>query len=397
LIKTDFLIIGGGIIGLSIARELQQRHPSASIALLEKETQTGTHASGRNSGVLHSGIYYSSDSLKARFTRDGNYAWQNYCEERNLPLDRCGKLVLAPNESDHIGLDTLEERGRHNGVEVQRLDEYETHEIEPRANTLGYALFVPSTSTVDPARINIAMTNDFIEGGGKLHLDTPYLHNLGQNSIRAGSKIFSAGHIINCAGLYADRVAQDFDFGHAYTMLPFKGIYLYASSGMAELRTHIYPVPNLDNPFLGVHFTRTVDGKTKIGPTAIPALWREQYQGLRNFRVDELAEIGIREWQLFTTNHNNFRKLAWQELQKQRKSRLIADAALLLDGTKSMGFRHWGKPGIRAQLIERKSNNLVMDFVIEGDAHSTHVLNAVSPAFTCALPFASHVVDKIKL
>lgn len=394
MIKTDFLIIGGGIIGLSIARELQRHYPSSSVALLEKETSTGMHASGRNSGVLHSGIYYSADSLKARFTRDGNYAWQAYCDERGLPLDRCGKLVLAPREGDHVGLDTLEERGQFNGVEVRRLDEYETHQIESRANTLGHSLFVPSTSTVDPSRINIAMTDDFIQAGGVLYLDAPYSHVLGKNTIRAGTTSFSVGHIVNCAGLYADRVAQDFGFGNAYTMMPFKGIYLYANSDFVGLRTHVYPVPNLDNPFLGVHFTRTVYGETKIGPTAIPALWREQYDGFRNFRFDELADIGKRGFQMFAANHNNFRKLAWREMQKQQQSRLISDAELLLNGVGMTPCR-WGKPGIRAQLVERNSNNLVMDFVVEGDAYSTHVLNAVSPAFTCALPFAKYVVAGI--
>ena len=203
--------------------------------------------------------------------------------------------------------------------------------------------------------------------------------------------------MINCAGLYSDQVAQNFNFGHEYMILPFKGIYLYASNDIINLHTHIYPVPDLSNPFLGVHFTRTVDGKAKIGPTAIPALWREQYRGFENFRIREMAKIGAKELQLFTTNRNNFRKLAWQELKKQRKSNLISAAGLLLKGSKEMGFSSWGEPGIRAQLINLKSNKLVMDFVVEGDEFSTHVLNAVSPAFTCALPFSSHVVDKAGL
>ena len=397
MIKTDILVIGRGIIGLSIAREVQRRQPNASVVIIEKESKTGMHASGRNSGVLHSGIYYPTDSLKAKFTRDGNKAWQEYCEDRKLPIDRCGKLVLAPNESDHRGLDILEERAKFNGVEVHKLNERETHDIEPRANTLRHSLFVPSTSTVDPQSINISMTNDFMKAGGQLYLDLPYLNNLGQNSIKAGNLKFSYGHLINCAGLYSDQVAQNFNFGHEYMILPFKGIYLYASNDIINLHTHIYPVPDLSNPFLGVHFTRTVDGKAKIGPTAIPALWREQYRGFENFRIREMAKIGAKELQLFTTNRNNFRKLAWQELKKQRKSNLISAAGLLLKGSKEMGFSSWGEPGIRAQLINLKSNKLVMDFVVEGDEFSTHVLNAVSPAFTCALPFSSHVVDKAGL
>lgn len=395
MIRADFVVIGGGIVGLSIAREIQKRQPSSSVVLLEKEVMTGQHASGRNSGVLHSGIYYTADSLKARFTRNGNQAWQEYCCEMNLPLDRCGKLVLAPNEDDHKGLDVLESRGARNNVEVNRLDEYETCQVEPRAKTLGHSLFVPSTSTVDPRRINASMTRQFVDAGGQLHIDSPYLESIGGNTVRAGKSKYVAGHVVNCAGLYADHIAKDFGFGVKYSVLPFKGIYLYASNDSVGLRTHVYPVPDLSNPFLGVHFTRTVYGETKIGPTAIPALWREQYHLMDNFRLNELVKIGAREMKLFFTNHNNFRKLAWQELKKQSKRRLVGDAGMLIDGAKDMGFYKWGKPGMRAQLMDVDTGSLVMDFVVEGDEHSTHVLNAVSPGFTCALPFAAYVVDGI--
>lgn len=391
---TDFLIVGGGIIGLTIARELQRRQPGASITILEKEAAPGFHASGRNSGVLHSGIYYTADSLKARFTRDGNLAWQAYCEERNLPLDRCGKLIVARNAEEHIRLQALEERGAANGVEVQRLDVAETRAIEPRARTWGHALFVPSTATVDPIRLVEAQQIDFTAAGGTLLCGHPYRGHLGENTVQAGNERIQAGTVINCAGLYADRVAHDFGFGQRYTLLPFKGLYRYADSDAEAPSTHIYPVPDLRHPFLGVHFTRTVDGHTKIGPTAIPALWREHYGGPSGFRLRELLEVAGRELHMLANNRNDFRTLAMHELRKQRRAHMVADAATLLKGAEAMGFHRRGQPGIRAQLIERDSNQLVMDFVIEGDARSVHVLNAVSPALTCAIPFAQHVVNQ---
>ncbi|MBK5935877.1 NAD(P)/FAD-dependent oxidoreductase [Halorhodospira halophila] len=255
---TDYLIIGAGIIGLTVARELQRREPGAQVTIIDKEPTPGQHTSGRNSGVLHSGIYYTADSLKARFTRDGNTAWQTFCEQRSLPLDRCGKLIVARNEEEHARLVTLEERGAANGVAVQRLDEAETRAIEPRARTIGHALFVPSTATVDPKSLINAQQADFTAAGGTLLCAHPYRGNHGNNVVQAGSERIQAGTIINCAGLHADRAAHDFGFGQRYTLLPFKGLYRYADPDTEAPRTHIYPVPDLRHPFLGVHFTRTV-------------------------------------------------------------------------------------------------------------------------------------------
>ena len=395
MLTTDYLVIGAGIIGLTIARELQRRDPGAGVTILDKETSPGNHASGRNSGVLHSGIYYPADSLKARFTRDGNRAWRQYCEDKDLPLDKCGKLIVARNEAEHRQLATLEERGAANGVTVQRVAESEAREIEPRVKTFNHALFVPSTATADPGQLIAAQQADFSAHGGTLWCNHPYRGHEGDNIVRAGDKRIQGGIVINCAGLYADRVAKDFGFSERYTMLPFKGLYLYAASGAPIPHTHIYPVPDLRNPFLGVHFTRTVGGGTKIGPTAIPALWREHYGGLARFKVRELLEVAGREFHMLVTNRNDFRRLAWQELRKQSRRYMIADAATLMAGTNAMGFERWGRPGIRAQLVECASNKLVMDFVIEGDERSTHVLNAISPAWTCAIPFAEHIADRL--
>lgn len=392
---TDFLIIGGGIIGLSIARELQQRNIASSITIIEKEQNCGEHASGRNSGVLHSGVYYPSDSLKARFTKDGNKKWQNYCEDNNLFLDKCGKLIIATNENELAGLDTIEERAFKNNVKIERLDVAQAAEIEPRVKTFQSALFVPSTATIDPRQINDSMASDFQKNGGEILLGCAYIKKIDDTKVLTSNGIISTGYIINCAGLYADRVAQDFNMGLDYTMLPFKGLYLYSSEKKIAPRVHIYPVPDLNNPFLGVHLTRTINGCVKVGPTAMPSLWRESYSGLSNFNLRDLLEITSREAMMFLLNKNNFPKLAYEELRKQIKKTLIKDASRLINNIDQLRFSSWGTPGIRAQLVSKKTNNLVMDFIIEQDNKSLHILNAVSPAWTCALSFSEYVVDQI--
>lgn len=391
----DFLVVGGGVVGLSIARELKRRSPGVSVAVIDKEDGPARHASGRNSGVLHAGFYYTADSLKARFTRAGNLAWTQYCKERALPLRACGKLVVASRKEELPVLDELLRRGRANDVPVELVDEKQAREIEPRAKTLGRALFSPSTSVVDPAACLAALVKDAQSEGIDLRWNTPYLGRSGR-VVSAGAGTIEAGYVVNSAGLYADRVARDYGFSENYRILPFKGLYLYSDEPAGAFRAHIYPVPDIRNPFLGVHFTVTVDGHAKIGPTAIPGLWRENYGGLAGFSASELAEIACRQAGLFFGAGFDFRRLAWEEIQKNSRSVLAAQAGMIADGVKASDYRRWGKPGMRAQLVDVKKKTLVMDFVLEGDVGSMHVLNAVSPGFTCAMPFAAHVCDQIE-
>ena len=201
--------------------------------------------------------------------------------------------------------------------------------------------------------------------------------------------------MINAAGLYADKIARDFGFSQNYKILPFKGLYLYANDDGLKLKTNIYPVPDLKNPFLGVHFTVTAENKTKIGPTAIPAFWRENYTGWEKFNLEELVDIVGIDASLFLTNNFGFRSLAFQEMQKYSKKKLVQLAGTLLKNIKQTDFKEWGRPGIRAQLINIKTKQLEMDFKFEGDSKSFHVLNAVSPAFTCSLPLSRLIVDEI--
>lgn len=392
---ADFLVVGGGIVGLSLARELKQRHRDARVVLLEKEAECGLHASGRNSGVLHAGFYYSADSLKARFTRDGNRLLREYCAARGIRVNACGKLVVARSAADLPQLDELLRRGERNGVILQPVTAAEARQIEPRVKTFERAVFSPSTATADPTEVLLAMKADAIAEGIAVHQNAAYLRRNGPRLItRAGD--FEAGYVINAAGLYADQVARDFGFSQEYRILPFKGLYLYSDEPAGALRTNIYPVPDLRNPFLGVHFTVRVDGRIKIGPTAIPAFWREQYAGLANFKLGECAEILWRDLGLLLFSGFEFNRIAAEEMLKYSRRRLVRLAAELAEGVKVADYRHWGQPGIRAQLLNTRTRKLEMDFVLQGDRRSMHVLNAVSPAWTCALPFAKYVCDQVE-
>jgi L-2-hydroxyglutarate oxidase LhgO len=391
----DYLVIGGGIVGLSIARELKRRFSGAEVTLIEKERSPGLHASGRNSGVIHAGFYYSADSLKAKFTRAGNLALTAYCEQKGIPLNKCGKLVVARDESEIPQLDELLGRGAVNGVPLESITEEEARKIEPRVKTFRRAIFSPSTSSADPKRVILAMRDDAVREGIRISSETPYLRRDKDGIVTSSGRI-TAGHVVNAAGLYADKIALEFGFSEKYRILPFKGLYLYSDEPPGSFRTNIYPVPDLRNPFLGVHFTVKDDGTFKIGPTAIPAFWREQYRGFDNFRFGEFVEVLFREAGLMLSSDFDFKKLALEELQKYSRRRLVELASGLASGVSIKHYRHWGEPGIRAQLLNIRDRKLEMDFVVEGDARSTHVLNAVSPGWTCSIPFAAYVVDKLE-
>lgn len=393
--STDFLILGGGIIGVCVARELKRRFPDTLVTLLEKEVACGLHASGRNSGIIHAGFYYSADSLKAKLTRSGNHAMTDYCEAKKIPLKRCGKLVVAKDENDLPRLDELLRRGAANGVPLENVTEEDAREIEPRVKTHQRAIFSPSTASANPRRVMEEMTRDAKKEGITIRTGVRYLRSNGGVVVTSQGR-FTAGHVVNAAGLYADKIALDFGFSERYRILPFKGLYLYSEEPPNTFRTNIYPVPDLRNPFLGVHFTVKDDGCVKIGPTAIPALWREQYRGFNNFKFGEFIEVLFREAGLMLSSTFDFQKLALEEVQKCSRPRLVALASKLAHGVRPEQYRRWGEPGIRAQLLDIKKRKLEMDFVIEGDAHSTHLLNAVSPGWTCSIPFARHTVDQIQ-
>ena len=392
---VDFLVIGGGVIGLNIARRLRQEFGNAKTLIVEKEPDVGLHASGRNSGVLHAGFYYTPDSLKARFTRLGNQSLTEYCVRKGIPLNRCGKLVVARNQAELSGLDELLKRGRANGIPLDAISEKESKTIEPRVKTCERAIFSPSTATVDPVLVMKAMKSDALREGVDIHCGTSYIGRYKQQ-VNTSAGAIEAGYVVNAAGLYADRIGRDFGFSERYRILPFKGLYLYSSEPPGSIRTNVYPVPDLKHPFLGVHFTVAANGAVKIGPTALPVLWREHYSGTENFSLRECAEVTARGVRLMVSSGFDFRALALKELAKCSKAKMVSLASELVDGVRLDHYQKWGRPGIRAQLVDVTTQKLEMDFVLEGDNKSMHVLNAVSPAFTCALPFSEFVCQRIK-
>ncbi len=391
---VDYLIIGGGIIGLNIAITLKKREPEASVLLIEKETTPAQHSSGRNSGVLHAGFYYTADSLKARFTREGNRAMHDFCQERGLAINPCAKVVIATDAEELAGLEELKRRGDANGVELGWLTEAELSEQYPNIKTYQKALYSPTTATVDPKAVTLEFAKVATEMGIEIRTQTAYQWQLGKGRIGTTTGMIEYKKLINCAGLYADKIAKDFGFSQDFVIIPFKGIYLKDSDNVSQLTTNIYPVPNLANPFLGVHYTLTVEDAAKIGPTAIPAFWRENYKGFANFDLDEMVQILYYEAKLFVTNAFGFRLLAIGEVKKYLKSHLIGLAEKLTKNMDHSGYDHWSTPGIRAQLLNTHTSELVQDFVVEGDDETVHVLNAVSPAFTSSIPFAAWVVEE---
>lgn len=394
--RYDHIIIGSGIIGLSIAKYLREHDPHASILVLEKEADVGEHSSGRNSGILHAGFYYSANSLKARFTVEGNKALKAYCARRGLAVNACGKLVVAMDEKELEQLYELERRGIRNGSNVTLINAEEARQYQPNVFTHKKALYSPDTASLDPLAVLIALKEDFIKAGVEFRFSVKYLGRAGDGAVRTTQGEFSGRKIINCSGLYADKVAHDFGFGQKYTMIPFKGLYLKYQKNTTDVKINVYPVPNLRNPFLGVHYTKTVEGTIKIGPTAIPAFWRENYTFDKHFDPGEFAEIACQETRLFFTNAFGFRDLAFEEMHKYNRAYFISLATRMVP-VDPKGFGEFTRPGIRAQLLDKTRGELVQDFVVEADDRSIHVLNAVSPAYTCAFPFAEFVCKEYVL
>lgn len=391
--KYNYILIGSGIIGLTLARTLKSKRPDARILILDKEYHEAFHASSRNSGVLHAGFYYTANSLKAKLTVAGSRAMKAYCREKGLKINECGKLVVARNEEEVQTLFELEQRGKANGSNIQIIEEARAKEIDPNVKTFQKALWSPDTASIDPREVCRTLAEELRQKGIEFSYRTKYLSR-NENTLITDQGEFEGETIINCAGLYADKIARDFGFGLKYTVIPFKGLYLKYTKNKTDVKVNIYPVPNLKNPFLGVHFTKTVDGHIKIGPTAIPAFWKEQYSGFSRFRLDELTRIGFEESKLFLNNSFGFRNLAFEELRKYNKKYFISLAMDMVEAIDPAGFTEYTQPGIRAQLLNQSTRELVSDFIIEGDKQSLHILNAVSPAFTCSFAFADMVVNQ---
>lgn len=389
----DVAVIGGGIVGLALADAWLARYPDTRVVVLDKEERLGEHASGRNSGVLHAGFYYAPDSLKARLTRRGNQMLRAFCAERGVSIRATGKVIVTTSQEQLPALDELYSRGHANDVPLEMVDEDGLRELEPLARTHQRALWSPTTAVANPVAVVEALAARVRERGGDILLGTPVVQ-AGAGWVRTPYQRIDAGHVINAAGLQADRVAHWFGVGEEYRMLPFKGLYWYSSWAPGRLQRHVYPVPDPRNPFLGVHLTVTVDGRAKVGPTAIPSLWREDY-GLRRLRPADIGEIAGLYPRFLRSPHHDVPGLVRSELPKYSRRYLVSQASALVPSVRAADFRERGRPGVRAQLLHLPTGRLEMDFVVRHGERSTHILNAVSPAWTSSLAMAEWIVERI--
>lgn len=397
---ADVLIVGAGIVGLAVARALVARDAALRVTVLEKEAALGAHASGRNSGVVHAGIYYPPGSLKARFCAAGAAALTEFCAEHRVSCARLGKLIVPVTAGEAERIPGLFANARANGAAAELVSPADARRIEPEIEAAGDSLLSPSTACVDPRAVVEALATalertgrvSVVRGCAVLGVDPE------RRVVRTSAGEVSFGFLVNAAGAFADRVAAPFGCGLSYRILPFRGAYweLAPESGLT-INGNIYPVPDPELPFLGVHFTRSVAGKIYVGPTAMPAFGREHYGGLAGVAASELLPLLGRLARQYTANTQGFRRHAHQEGRYLVKALFVKAAQRLVPRLRAEQLLPSKKRGIRPQLYNMRKRALEMDFVVERTPVSLHVLNTISPGFTCALPFGEYLADQITL
>ena len=395
--KCDFLIVGAGIIGLTVALKLKKYHPKAKILVLEKEHFLGAHASGRNSGVLHSGIYYSNDTLKAKMCARGSKSMMEFADEHGIKYKKTGKVIIASSENDLPVIDTLMKNALVNGVNAKQVSEEEIKLIEPNSLPYKTGIYTPDTAVIDSRRVleklyEILLDNN-VEFIFNANLNS---QNISRDTVHIASNEISYGYLFNCAGAHADKVAKQFDMATDYTLVPFKGIYYKLKENKNFiLNGNIYPVPDPNLPFLCVHLTKNIHDEIFIGPTAIPSLGREHYGLISGIKIREGIDVGLQLIKMYFKNNNNFRILSHTELSKYFKPKFFNSVKKIASNINSNDIYLSNKVGIRPQLVNIKKNSLEMDFIIERTRKTTHVLNSISPAFTSSFAFADLIVKEI--
>jgi (S)-2-hydroxyglutarate dehydrogenase len=394
--ECDLAVVGGGILGTAVARELLKRRPGARLCLLEGENGLGHHQTGRSSGVVHAGIYYEPGSLKARLCVEGARALYAYCDERGIPYERSGKLVVAAGEGELERLDELERRGLANQVpDLRRLSGEEIPEIEPHARGIA-ALHSPATGVVDFVAVAEAYAEDVRAAGGTIHPGTVVAGAAADGpglTLRHSRGTTAATAAVFCAGLWSDRLAVACGAPADPRIVPFRGGYLRLPPAAAELvRANVYPVPEPDLPFLGAHLTRNFRGEVLVGPSALMALARDAYE-LRRIRGRDLREtlawpgtwrLAAKHWRAGLT-----------ELHHAASRRaFVAEAARFVPALKGVKALP-GPAGIRAQALGR-DGKLVDDFVVHRTERAIHVRNAPSPAATSSLALAGLIADELE-
>lgn len=392
----DVVVVGAGIVGLAVARELLRRWPHLRLTVVDKEEAIATHQSGHNSGVIHSGIYYAPGSLKARLCVAGKQALVRYCEEHDIPYELSGKVIVATDESELPRLEELHRRGIANGVEgLEMIGPERLREIEPAATGIR-ALYSPTTGIIDYVAVARSYAADITAAGGEILTGRAVTA-----IIRSDSKVYvetTGGEIqsrflITCAGLYSDRIAAMTGAPREPRIVPFRGDYYVLRPGRDKLvRSMIYPVPDPSFPFLGVHFTRRINGGSWLGPNAVLAFAREGY-GRLTFDPGDLAEaltyqgfqaLAMKYWRTGLGEiYRDFSKVGFlRALQRYMPELTIHDLVV-------------GPSGVRAQALS-PDGKLVDDFIINGDANVMHVRNAPSPAATSSLAIAEYIADAAK-
>ncbi len=389
---TRITIVGAGIIGLATARAIKRRLPEAAVTVVDKASTVAAHQSGHNSGVLHSGIYYTPGSMRARTCREGLQLMEAYCDENQIPWKRCGKVIVATREDELKRLDALRSRGLENGVDCTKIDRQALGDIEPHVNGLA-GLHVPSTGVVDYVSVCQTLARE-LNGHGKLLLNQGVRRierRSGHARIITDGAQWDSDLVISCCGLHADRVARASGTRSGIRILPFRGEYWKLRPTAAPMvRGLVYPVPDPAMPFLGVHFTRTIHDDVEAGPSAVPALSREGYRwgDINLFDAMESA-CALRTWKLAARWWKN----GLGEIHRSLSSTQALQSMRHLLPELGAGDIERSVSGVRAQAVDR-DGRLIDDFLIEADGPVIHVLNAPSPAATASLAIAEQIVDR---
>ncbi|MBB5189407.1 L-2-hydroxyglutarate oxidase [Silvimonas terrae] len=393
----DFAIVGGGIVGLSTAMAISQRFPRARIVLLEKEAGLAQHQTGHNSGVIHSGIYYKPGSFKARFARAGNRSMVEFCQQHEIEHELCGKVIVATRTAELPQLDKLYQRGLENELDIQRLEPLALAQIEPHVRGLA-AIRVPSAGIVNYTQVCEKFAALFAAHGGEIRLNAPVAHIREKTDVldvitQAGDAI-ATRFLINCAGLHSDRVARLGGVDARMQIVPFRGEYYEIKPARRHLVKHlVYPVPNPDFPFLGVHYTRMIGGHVEAGPNAVLALAREGYQKT-DFNLRDMAEVmgfpGF--WKL---SAKYWKEGAEEMMRSWSKAAFVRSLQALIPEITADDLIP-APAGIRAQGL-KANGELVDDFQIVPGHRSIHICNAPSPAATASIEIGRYVAEQVPL
>jgi L-2-hydroxyglutarate oxidase len=396
--KYDFAIIGSGIIGLTLAFKLKQKFNNSKIAIFEKEPNSISHGSGRNSGVLHSGIYYEPGSLRANLCVTGVKELKEYIKSENLWINECGKLLLPTSEYSYSNLENLFNRAKKNSVKINKIKNEEIKRIEPNTNCqFEYGLHVPFTSVADPKEVSKSL----IENLKKMNVEINYnskILKISEQKLFTQNNTIEAGHIFNCAGLFADEIAKNSNLEFRYSFLPFKGKYWKITNKSFKLNHLVYPIPDLRYPFLGLHSSHNRHGDFYIGPSSTPVFGREQYNGILGDNLKESISLIFNFSKKIIFNENKLRTLALQELSLLTKRGFFNQIKKMFNNINPDDLELSDqKVGIRSQIFDPQSKNLVNDFVVINQKNTTHVLNAISPAWSASFAFADHLINEAAL